>query len=118
MNKELTKLVKSIPNCQRLCQLEGVGPVVALLLYTHIGDGSAFKNGRQASALIGVTPQQHSTGGIAHIGHIRKRHVDKQVRAILLQGAKAVVHSKKPRTGQFRSSQKQHLVAEPDSKTG
>ena len=67
MDKELVQLVKAIPPCQRLCRLEGVGPVGALLLYTHIGDGSAFKNGRQASALIGVTPQQHSTGGVANI---------------------------------------------------
>ena len=99
MDKELVQLVNAILPCQRLCGLEGVGPVGALLLYTHIGDGSAFKNGRQASALIGVTPQQHSTGGVANIGHIRKRYVDKQVRAILLQGAKAVVYSKKPRAG-------------------
>lgn len=94
MDRELAQRVKAIEPCRRLMQLEGVGPVVALLLYVQIGDGSAFKNGREAAAWIGVTPQQHSTGGVARIGHIRKQHVDKQTRAILLQGAKSVVYQK------------------------
>ena len=93
---ELRHFVNTIEPCRRLSKLEGVGPVCALLIYICIGDGSAFKNGKEAAALIGVTPQQHSTGGVANIGHIRKIGVDKQARAILLQGAKAVVHKKKP----------------------
>jgi len=78
-----------------LRQLEGVGPVCAVLLYVRIGDGSAFKNGREASALVGVTPQQYSTAGVANLGHIRKQGVDKHARALLLQGAKSVIHAKR-----------------------
>lgn len=43
--------------------LEGVGEIGAAGLYASLGDGSGFKNGRQASAYIGVTPKQRSSGG-------------------------------------------------------
>ncbi len=98
LDQELKQVIKEVEPCRRLTKLEGVGPVAAVTLYARMGDGRAFKNGREAAAWIGVTPQQYSTGGVANIGHIRKRHVDKQTRAMLLQGAKSVVYKRKPPT--------------------
>lgn len=99
LDRELQQILKDCEPCRRLTALEGIGPVNAVALYTRIGDGSAFKNGREASALHGVTPQQHSTGGIANIGHIRKKHVDKPMRAALIQGSLSVIcHRKRSKT--------------------
>ncbi|HIG42277.1 MAG TPA: IS110 family transposase [Gammaproteobacteria bacterium] len=99
LDQELSQVIKDVDPCRRLTALEGIGPVNAVALYVMIGDGSAFKNGRGAAALIGVTPQQYSTAGIANIGHIRKTGVDKHMRALLIQGARSVVYSKrKPST--------------------
>lgn len=100
LEREIVQLAKEDENCRKIQALEGIGPVNAIALYTRIGNGQAFHNGRQASACIGVTPQQHSSGGIANIGHIRKKHVDKEFRATLLQGARSVVYQlrKKPPT--------------------
>lgn len=95
LDGQLKTVAKAYEPCQRLMKLEGVGPVCAVLLYVRIGDGSAFKDGREASALVGVTPQQYSTGGNVNLGHIRKKGVDKHARALLLQGAKAVIHAKR-----------------------
>jgi transposase len=92
LDQELRQVVKEVDPCRRLMALEGFGPVASIKVYTQIGDGSAFKNGREVSALMGSTPQQYSTGGVANIGHIRKRGVDKETRAMLLQGARAVVY--------------------------
>jgi len=91
LDKELRQVVKTHPPCTQLCQLEAVGPVNAVALYARLGNGQAFRNGRQAAACIGVTPQQFSTGGVAKMGTIRKKHVDKKFRATLLQGAQSVV---------------------------
>ena len=33
------------------------------MLYVTLGNGDQFKNGRQASAFVGLTPKQHSSGG-------------------------------------------------------
>lgn len=98
LDQELREVVKEVDPCRRLMALEGFGPVAAIKVYTLIGDGSAFENGREVSALVGATPQQHSTGGVANIGHIRKQGVDKKTRAMLLQGARSVVYSRKPKT--------------------
>lgn len=97
LDQELRQVAKENKACRQLSVLEAVGPVNAVALYTRIGNGQAFKNGREASACIGVTPQQHSTGGVANIGHIRKKRVDKAFRARLLQGAVAVVSTLKDR---------------------
>ena len=71
--------------------LEGVGKVCAPMLYTSIGDGREFKNGRQASVYIGVTPKQHSSGGKTYMKGIDKLGGNKELRAALYQGALSVI---------------------------
>lgn len=80
-------LVKQLEPCQRLIKLEGVGNVCASRLYASIGDGKEFKNGRQASAYIGLTPKQHSSGGKTYLRGIDKQGRDKELRAALLEAA-------------------------------
>ncbi len=87
----LEKLVKQDEACKSLLDLEGVGPINALGLYLSIGDGSMFKNGRAAAACIGVTPQQHSTGGKAKIGSVGKHRGNKRLRYTLFQGAMSIL---------------------------
>ena len=84
-------LVNQLEPCQRLMELEGVGKVCAPMLYTSIGDGREFKNGRQASVYIGVTPKQHSSGGKTYMKGIDKLGGNKELRAALYQGALAVI---------------------------
>ena len=50
-----------------------------------------FKNGRQASTYIGVTPKQHSSGGKTVMVGINKQGGNKELRAVLYQGALAVI---------------------------
>lgn len=89
--------------CQQLLQLQGVGPVNSLGLYLTLGDrGSSFGNGREASACIGVTPKQHSTGGEVTMLGISKKCANKRLRSSLIQGARAVINSlrkRDPRNG-------------------
>lgn len=71
--------------------LEGVGEIGAAGLYASLGDGSGFKNGRQASAYIGVTPKQRSSGGKVVMVGIDSHSGDKSLRAILFLGALAAI---------------------------
>ncbi len=50
-----------------------------------------FKSGRQFAAWIGLTPKDHSTGGKVRLGGIT-RAGDEALRAILVNGATAVIH--------------------------
>jgi len=89
--KAIEALVKQFDPCRRLLDLESVGPVSASLLYASMGDGGDFKNGRQAAAYTGVTPQQHSSGGKTYIRGINKQGGNKELRAALYQGAFSVI---------------------------
>lgn len=46
IEKHKAALVKQLEPCKRLLDLEGAGNVCASMLYTSIGNGSDFKNGR------------------------------------------------------------------------
>ncbi|GAL13846.1 mobile element protein [Vibrio astriarenae] len=78
--------------CQKLSKLEGVGPMVALGLMVRLGDAEEFTKSRDASACIGLTPKQHSTGGKERLGHISKSCADKRLRSLLYQGAMSIVY--------------------------
>ena len=84
-------LVKQLATCTRLMELEGIGEVCAAMLYARIGDGGEFKNGRQASVYIGLTPKQYSSGGKIIMLGIDKRGGNKPLRAALYQGALSVI---------------------------
>ena len=84
-------LVKQLEPCNRLMDLEGIGVVCAAMLYASMGDGKEFKNGRQASVYIGLTPKQHSSGGKVYMMGIDKKGGNKALRAALYQGALSVV---------------------------
>jgi len=85
-------LVNSIEPCRRLLDLESVGPVGAARLYAALGNGKTFQKGRDASVYIGVTPKQHSSGGNVYMRGINKGGGDKELRAVLFQGAFSVIY--------------------------
>ncbi|WP_236597402.1 transposase [Paraburkholderia kirstenboschensis] len=49
-------------------------------------DVKAFRNGWQFGAWLGLTPQQHSSGGKTRLGHISLRG-NVYLRTLLFQGA-------------------------------
>ncbi len=64
--------------CQRLQQIEGIGPITALAIIALVANGQGFKNGRHFSAYIGLVPR------------IRKRG-DVYLRERLIHGGRSVV---------------------------
>jgi transposase len=99
LDKEIEQQVKQHPSCQRLTDIEGVGPISAILLFATLGTGEAFANGRQFSAYLGLTPKQYTSGGKVNLIGISKKVANKRLRSVLIQGARAYVHKmKEPRT--------------------
>lgn len=92
VNKQLEALINQQAPCKKLMKLEGIGPINALNLFLTLGEkGESFQHGREASACIGLTPKQYSTGGITILGGIGKKAGNKRLRSNLIQGALAVV---------------------------
>lgn len=91
LDKQIKSLAKQLEPCTRLMKLEGVGEIGAVGLFNVIGDGCGFKNGRDASVYIGATPKQQSSGGKVVMVGIDKFAGEKELRAVLYQGALSVI---------------------------
>jgi transposase len=83
--------------CQKLAQVEGIGPVVATALVAAVGNAKEFTNGRHLAAWLGLVPRQHSTGGKERLLGISKRG-DRYLRTLLIHGARATVHRARRKT--------------------
>lgn len=75
---------------RRLAAIPGVGTVTATAIAATVTDPNQFRSGRQFAAWLGLTPQQHSTGGKMQLGGISKQG-DRYLRRLLVVGATAVI---------------------------
>ena len=88
--EKLEALASTHPEGQRLMTIPGVGPLSATALIAAVSDASAFKNGRQFAAWLGLVPRQHTTGGKERLLGISKRG-DNYLRKLLIHGARATI---------------------------
>jgi transposase len=86
--------------CQRLRRIPGVGPLVATATVAAIGNGAAFRKGREFAAWLGLIPRQHSTGGKARLLGISKRG-SVYLRRMFIHGARAMLLRVKYDTGRL-----------------
>jgi transposase len=97
-DKEIDEVFRTNEACQRLGQIEGVGPMVATALYATVCQAKEFSNGRQMAAWLGLVPRQHSSGGKVVLLGISKRG-DRYLRTLLIHGARAVISHVKNKEG-------------------
>lgn len=87
---QLEQLAKQNNVCQEIQKIAGIGPLIASAIVATIGDARSFKNGREVSAWLGLTPKQFSSGEKIILGGISKRG-DRYMRKLLIQGARTAV---------------------------
>jgi transposase len=75
---------------RRLQTIPGIGPVTSRGIICAINDAKQFKNGRQMSAWVGLTPKQHASGEVTRMGGISKRG-NRVLRRQFNHGARAVI---------------------------
>ncbi len=85
-----------------LAQLKLELPITATAVIAAIGNGAAFRKGREFSAWLGLVPGEHTTGGKQKLLGISKRG-NSYLRRLFVQGARAVL--------QFREKQSSGLSA-------
>ena len=88
--EEVERQSKQDEACVRLQTIPGFGPIVASVFHSQIGNGEAYRRGRDVSAAVGLVPRQHSSGGKDMLLGISKRG-DSYLRSLLVHGARAVV---------------------------
>ena len=92
LGEQIHQWHKSSEASQRLAKIPGVGVHSATYLAAVLGDGSAYRNGRQFAASLGLVPRQWSTGGRQKLGGITKAG-DPHLRSLLYEGALSVIFS-------------------------
>jgi len=95
---EIERISNEDARCQQLRQIPGFGPLVSTATVAAIGNGAAFRRGRDFAAWVGVVPRQYSTGGKARLYGISKRG-NIYLRRMLIHGARAVLFRIKHDTG-------------------
>ena len=74
-------------------------PTATTAVIAAIGNGAAFRKGREFAAWLGVVPREHSTGGKQKLLGIGKRG-NSYLRRLFVQGARAVLqHRAKQSSG-------------------
>jgi transposase len=76
--------------CRRLVAIPGIGPVTATAIIAAIGNGVAFKKGREFAAWLGIVPGEYTTGGKQKLLGISKRG-NSYLRRLFVHGARAVL---------------------------
>jgi transposase len=100
VSDEIDSIAAQDAACQRLRQIPGVGPLVATATVAAIGNGAAFRKGREFAAWLGLIPRQHSTGGKARLLGISKRG-SIYLRRMFIHGARAMLLRVKYDTGRL-----------------
>jgi transposase len=89
----IEKMVCENEVCQRLVKIPGTGPVTATAVVAAIGNGMAFRKGREFAAWMGVVPREHSTGGKQKLLGISKRG-NSYLRRLFVPCARAVLQQR------------------------
>ena len=97
---EIERISNEDARCRQLRQIPGFGPLVSTATVAAIGNGSAFRRGRDFAAWVGVVPRQYSTGGKQKLYGISKRG-NIYLRRRLIHGARAVLFRVKYDSGGF-----------------
>jgi transposase len=98
----LNKTARENAACQRLLAIPGIGPVTSTALIAAIGNGAAFRKGREFAAWMGIVPREHSTGGKQKLLGISKRG-NTYLRTLFIHGARAVLQQRAKQTSGLRA---------------
>jgi len=89
-DREIARQAHADERCQRLMEIDGIGPLTALRLVAICGDGAAWRNGRDFAVSVGITPRQHGSGEHMRLGAITKKG-DAELRTLAIHGSRSTL---------------------------
>jgi transposase len=95
--------------CHRLTTIPGIGPVTATALVAAIGNGSAFRRGRDLAAWVGMVPREYSTGGKQKLLGISKQG-NSYLRRLFVQCARSIIRFREKQGAPFGPWQTQLMA--------
>jgi transposase len=70
---EIEALAGNDEACRQRMTIPGIGPIIASAMVATIGDGSAFRRGRDFGAWLGLVPRQTSLGSVAELAREKRK---------------------------------------------
>ena len=95
LESELNAVLRGNELARRLERASGIGLMGSTALAATLGDGSGWRNAREFSCCVGLTPRHTGTGGKVRMGGISKRG-DAYLRTVLIHGARNLVRVANP----------------------
>jgi transposase len=94
LEHQIAAMQEQLDNARKLREVPGIGPLGATALSASLGDGRAWRSGREFSASLGLVPAHSGSGGRTRVGHLSKRG-DAYLRTLLIHGARSVIEHAK-----------------------
>ena len=86
LDERLAQEVAQRPDAQRLLTHPGVGPLTALGTVLILGPVERFPDAKHVTSYVGLIPQEESSGGRQHFGHLTKQG-NRLLRFLLVEAA-------------------------------
>ncbi|SOC23980.1 transposase [Rhodobacter maris] len=90
LDAEIARCAKENEVARRLMTVPGIGPLIATAIAVLAPPPETFRKARDFAAWLGLTPQQHSTGGKQRLGATTKMG-ERSLRRLLIIGANSVI---------------------------
>lgn len=94
LEHQIEAVQNQLHGARELDQVPGIGVLGSTALAATLGDGKAWRSGREFSSSLGLVPAHAGTGGKVRIGHLSKRG-DPYLRTLLIHGARSVIEHAK-----------------------
>jgi transposase len=94
LEHQIAALQGQLKGACELDRVPGIGVLGSTALAAVLGDGRAWRSGREFSASLGLVPTHAGTGGKVRVGHLSKRG-DPYLRTLLIHGARSVIEHAK-----------------------
>jgi transposase len=94
LEQQIAALQEQLKGARELDQVAGIGVLGSTALAARLGDGKAWRSGREFCARLGLVTAHAGTGGKVRVGHLSKRG-DPYLRTLLIHGARSVIEHAK-----------------------
>jgi transposase len=96
--KEIREVVKTTPAMTLLMTIPGVGPILAVVIASEIGDIARFPSPDHLASYAGTVPRVRSSGGKTSFGKVRP-DVNRYLKWALIEAANIIVLNQRPWSG-------------------
>ena len=87
--RQITQLIAETPAMKRLMTVPGIGPILATVIASEVGEASRFASAEHLASYAGTTPRVHASGDKTRYGRLRQ-DVNRYLKWAFIEAANGV----------------------------